>query len=108
MAAAAAEKRKHVTYNAECAKRGWKLVPFALEMICVRVVTTKQCRHELKDASSVLESLDAKGFEATQLLQRMSAHAIGRSPVDFLLHADGTVTVDLPAGLNSEITIASV
>lgn len=74
VAAAAAEKRKHGSYDVECAKHGWKLVPFALE------------------------SLGAKGGEATQLLQRMAAHAIGRSPADFLLHADRMLSAALQTG----------
>ena len=74
VAAAAAEKRKHDSYDAECAKHGWKLVPFALE------------------------SLGAKGSEAAQLLQRMAAHAIGRDPAAFLAHADRMLSAALQAG----------
>ena len=58
----------------ECAKHGWKLVPFALE------------------------SLGAKGSEAAQLLQRMAAHAIGRDPAAFLAHADRMLSAALQAG----------
>ena len=60
--------------DAECAKHGWKLVPFALE------------------------SLGAKGGEATRLLQRMAAHAIGRDPAAFLTHADRMLSAALQAG----------
>ena len=37
-------------------------------------------------------------MEATQLLQRMSAHALGRSPQDFLLHADRMLSATLQTG----------
>ena len=30
VAATQAEKRKHMAYDSECAKHGWKMVPFAL------------------------------------------------------------------------------
>jgi hypothetical protein len=74
VAAAAAEKRKHVTYDAECAAHGWKLVPF------------------------VMESTGALGTEASQLLERMSAHCTDRSPADFLLHAHRMLSVALQSG----------
>ena len=64
VAASQAERRKHASYDAECAKHGWKLVPF------------------------VFESLGAKGGEARQLLQRMAAHSVDKSPQAFLAHAD--------------------
>ncbi|MDR3401982.1 MAG: reverse transcriptase domain-containing protein [Chthoniobacter sp.] len=73
-AADQAEKHKHQTYDAECAKHGWKLVPFALE------------------------SLGAKGTEATQLLQRLSAHSVDRSPAAFLAHADRMLSSALQVG----------
>ena len=73
-AAAQAEKRKHDTYDAECSKHGWKLVPFTLE------------------------SLGAKGAEATQLLQRMSAHSLDKSPAAFLEHADHMLSAALQTG----------
>jgi hypothetical protein len=73
-AAAQAEKRKHDTYDAECSKHGWKLVPFTLE------------------------SLGAKGAEATQLLQRMSAHSLDKSPAAFLEHADRMLSAALQTG----------
>jgi hypothetical protein len=74
VAAAQAEKRKHGTYDAECSKHGWKLVPFTLE------------------------SLGAKGAEATQLLKRMSAHSLDKSPAAFLEHADRMLSAALQAG----------
>jgi len=74
VAAADAEKLKHATYDAECAKHGWKLVPF------------------------VLESLGAKGSEAARLLQRMSANAIDKSPAAFLAHADRMLSCALQTG----------
>ena len=74
VAASQAEKHKHRLYDTECAKQGWKLVPFALE------------------------SLGAKGSEATQLLQRMSAHAIDMSPTAFLTHADRMLSLALQVG----------
>jgi hypothetical protein len=74
IAAAAAEKRKHGTYDAECAVHGWKLVPF------------------------VMESTGALGTEALQLLERMSAHCTDRSPSDFLLHAHRMLSVALQSG----------
>ena len=74
VAASQAEKRKHRSYDAECAKHGWKLVPF------------------------VLESLGAKGGEARQLLQRMSAHSVDRSPEAFLAHADRLLSLTLQVG----------
>lgn len=74
IAAAEAEQVKHASYDAECAKHGWKLVPFALE------------------------SLGAKGSEATQLLQRMSAHSVDKSPAAFLQHADRMLSCALQSG----------
>jgi hypothetical protein len=74
VAATLAEKHKHTTYDAECSKHGWKMVPFALE------------------------SLGAKGTEATQLLKRMSAHSTDLSPAAFLLHADRMLSSALQVG----------
>jgi hypothetical protein len=74
VAATLAEKHKHVTYDAECSKHGWKLVPFALE------------------------SLGSKGTEAAQLLHRMAAHLTDLSPAVFLLHADRMLSAALQAG----------
>lgn len=74
VAATQAEKKKHHSYDVECAKHGWKLTPFALE------------------------SLGAHGREATQLLQRMSAHSIDRSPEAFLLHAHRMLSSALQVG----------
>ena len=74
VAACSAETGKHRTYDAECARHGWKMVPFALE------------------------SYGAKGKEAAQLLQRMSAHSLDRSPADFLAHADRVLSVALQVG----------
>jgi len=74
VAATLAEKRKHAYYDAECAKHGWKLVPFALE------------------------SLGAKGSEAAQLLQRMAAHSLDKSPTAFLEHADRRLSAALQIG----------
>ena len=74
VAATPAEKRKHAAYDSECAKHGWKLIPFAME------------------------SLGAKGKEATQLLQRMSAHCRDKSPAAFLLHADRMLSLALQVG----------
>ena len=45
-----------------------------------------------------LESLSAKGTEATQLLQRMSAHSVDRSPAAFLARADRMLSLALQAG----------
>lgn len=69
-----AEKHKHKTYDAECAKHGWKFVACAME------------------------SYGAKGDEAVQLLEEMSAHCINRSPSDFLAHADRMLSVALQTG----------
>ncbi|MDR3549400.1 MAG: hypothetical protein P4M11_14235 [Candidatus Pacebacteria bacterium] len=69
-----AEKRKHDMYDAECAKHGWKLVP------------------------SALESLGAKGTEATRLLKRISAHSVDHSPAAFLLHTDRLLSSALQGG----------
>jgi len=74
VAASAAERTKHASYDAECARHGWKLVPFALE------------------------SLGAKGDEAIQLLQRMSAHSVDKSPEAFLQHADRMLSCALQTG----------
>lgn len=65
---------KHRKYDRECAKRGWKMVPF------------------------VLESYGAAGLEARRLLLRMSAHSLERSPQDFLLHAERVLPVALQSG----------
>jgi hypothetical protein len=43
VAAAAAEKRKHDSYDAECTKHGWKLVPFALESLGARAARPRSC-----------------------------------------------------------------
>ena len=80
VAAAQAEEHKHTTYDAECAKHGWKLVPF------------------------VLESLGAKGTEAAQLLQRMSAHSLDKSPAAFLEHADRMLSATLQTG-NARVAV---
>ena len=74
VAARHAERRKHQTYDAECARHQWRLVPFALE------------------------SLGAKGTEATQLLQRMAAHSLDLSPQAFLLHATRRLSITLQSG----------
>jgi hypothetical protein len=79
--ASRAEKAKHTSYDAECAKQGWKLVPFALE------------------------SYGAKGKAAEQLLQRMSSHSIDRSPESFLLHAESVLSVALQTG-NASVSSA--
>ena len=71
VAASQAEKRKHDSYDAECAKHSWKLVPF------------------------VLESLGAKGGEARQLLQHMAAHSVDKSPQAFLNHADRLLSLQV-------------
>ena len=55
-------------------RHGWKLVPFALE------------------------SLGVKGDEAIQLLQRMSAHSVDKSPEAFLQHADRMLSCALQTG----------
>ena len=73
-AATRAEADKHKLYDAECAKHGWKLVPFALE------------------------SYGAKGGEASRLLQRMAAHALERTPEEFLRHAERVLSVALQCG----------
>ena len=74
IAATEAEKYKHRKYDQECSTHGWKLVPFALE------------------------SLGGKGKEATQLLQRMSAHCVDRTPNEFLTHANRLLSVTLQRG----------
>ena len=74
VAATRAEKAKHQMYDAECVRHGWKLVPFALE------------------------SLGARGKEASQLLQRLSAHSRDKSPAAFLAHADRVLSVALQSG----------
>ena len=79
VAAAEAEKHKHVTYDNECAKHGWKMVPFAME------------------------SLGAKGKEATRLLQQMSAHCRDKSPAAFLAHADRMLSAALQVG-NADVS----
>ena len=80
-AAAQAESAKHKLYDVECAKHGWKLIPFALE------------------------SYGAKGVEARRLLQRMSAHSLERSPEEFLLHAKRVLSVALQSG-NARVAAA--
>jgi len=70
---------KHRTYDAECAKHGWKMTPF------------------------VLETYGAKGKAAQQLLQRMAPHSIDRSPVEFLAHAERVLSVALQTG-NAGVT----
>ncbi|MDR3571765.1 MAG: hypothetical protein P4L81_06265, partial [Candidatus Pacebacteria bacterium] len=45
-----------------------------------------------------LESLGAKGTEATQLLQRLSAHSVDRSLAAFLAHADRMLSSALQVG----------
>ncbi|MDR3446587.1 reverse transcriptase domain-containing protein [Dyella sp.] len=74
VAAAQAEQQKHQKYDAECARHQWKLVPF------------------------VLETYGAKGTEARQLLERMSAHCTDRSPSEFLAHADRLLSIALQTG----------
>lgn len=74
VAATHAEKRKHDSYDVECARHGWKLVPFAYE------------------------SLGAKGREATRLLQSMAAHSVDKSPEAFLLHAHRMLSAALQTG----------
>jgi hypothetical protein len=83
VAAAQAEKRKHTDYDDECAKHGWKMVPFALE------------------------SLGAKGKEATRLLQQMSAHSRDKSPAAFLAHADRMLSSALQVG-NADVSAQGV
>jgi hypothetical protein len=83
VAAAQAEARKHATYDNECAKHGWKMVPFALE------------------------SLGAKGKEATRLLQQMSAHSRDKSPAAFLAHADRMLSSALQVG-NADVSAQGV
>jgi len=74
VATAQAEKRKHATYDAECARHGWKMVPFAME------------------------SLGAKGAEASKLLLRMASHSLDKSPAAFLEHADRRLSTALQIG----------
>jgi hypothetical protein len=76
-----AEAAKHRLYDAECAKHGWKLVPFAME------------------------SYGAKGAAASRLLQRMSAHALERSPEEFLSHAERVLSIALQSG-NARVSAA--
>ena len=74
VAATQAEKHKHEKYDSECARHGWKLVPFALE------------------------SLGAVGSEATRLLASMSSHSTDKSPDAFLQHAHRMLSVALQTG----------
>jgi len=80
VAAAQAEERKHTTYDAECARHGWKMVPFAME------------------------SLGAKGVEATQLLLRMASHSLDKSPAAFMEHADRRLSACLQIG-NAHVAV---
>jgi hypothetical protein len=73
-AASDAQRLKHRKYDAECARHGWKMVPF------------------------VLETYGAKGAEARQLLQRLAPHSIDRSPEEFLAHAERVLSVVLQVG----------
>ena len=70
----AAEQLKHRKYDSECAKHGWKLVPF------------------------VLETYGAAGTAARQLLQRMAPHAIDHKPDEFIAHAARVLSVALQVG----------
>jgi hypothetical protein len=79
-AASDAERLKHRKYDAECARHGWKMVPF------------------------VLETYGAKGTEARQLLQRLAPHSIDRSPEEFLAHAERVLSIALQVG---NATVAS-
>jgi hypothetical protein len=74
VAATQAEKHKHDKYDIECARHGWKLVPFALE------------------------SLGAVGSEATRLLASMSSHSTDKSPEAFLQHAHRMLSIALQTG----------
>ena len=56
----------------------------------------RRTARELRDRPDA--GLGAKGGEATQLLQRMAAHAIGRDPAAFLAHADRMLSAALQAG----------
>jgi hypothetical protein len=80
VATAHAEKRKHARYDAECARHGWKMVPFAME------------------------SLGAKGAEATKLLLRMASHSLDKSPAAFLEHADRRLSAALQIG-NAHVAV---
>ena len=72
--AALAEQGKHQSYDAECARHGYKMVPVALE------------------------TYGAMGKEGGQLLARMAAHSLDRSPKQFLAHAARVLSVALQAG----------
>lgn len=74
VAAREAEAAKLAKYSAACSHAGWAMVPFALE------------------------SYGAKGTLAKQLLQRMAAHSLDRSPEAFLVHADRVLSAALQAG----------
>ena len=50
-----------------------------------------------------MESLGAKGKEATRLLQQMSAHCRDMSPTAFLAHADRVLSCALQAG-NADVS----
>ena len=80
VATAQAEKRKHAHYDAECARHGWKMVPFAME------------------------SLGAKGAEAAKLLLRMASHSLDLSPAAFLEHADRRLSAALQIG-NAHVAV---
>lgn len=80
VATAQAEKRKHAAYDAECARHGWKMVPFAME------------------------SLGATGVEATKLLLRMASHSLDKSPAAFLEHANRRLSAALQIG-NAHVAV---
>ena len=75
-AARNAEYRKHRTYDAECARHGWKMIPF------------------------VLESYGAKGREASSLLDRMANESTDdeKSAGAFLTEANRRLSVALQVG----------
>ena len=74
-----AEQRKHQMYDAECARHGWKLIPF------------------------VMESYGALGQQSSHLLARMSSHHPTLSPHEFMIHAHRLLSVALQCG-NADLT----
>jgi hypothetical protein len=74
VAASRAEKYKHQTYDMECARRGWKFVPF------------------------VVETYGALGQEAASLLGRISAHHPSMNQSEFLSYANSCLSICLQRG----------
>src|SRR6185312_1293454 len=76
--ASAAEKLKRKRYEKLCTKRGWKLVPFAME------------------------SYGARGRSANKLLEKMAEHSTDYTPTDLMKQASCVLSVAVQIG-NAEI-----